>query len=607
MANFIPDGKVSEIKNSADIVGIISETVVLKKSGANYSGLCPFHSEKTPSFTVSPEKQIFHCFGCGLGGDLFTFLMKKDGLTFPESVKFLARRCGVEIPSQKMSPEQKRRLAQRDSLLNINRAAMDFFTQTLHSQAGKKAALYLKKRKMDDRSIEDFSLGYAPGGWSGLVNHFKKKGYPNHLAEKIGLIMPNKRRDGFYDRFRDRIIFPIFDGAAQVIGFGGRVMDDSMPKYLNSPDSPIYSKGRSLYALGMARNECRAKKTVYITEGYFDVIALHQHGIKNSIATLGTALSPMHVQMIKGLIGEDGVAVLLFDSDEAGIKAAHRSIGLFEKNFVDVKIHTLDSGHDPDSFLFEFGAEAFRQTAEKALDVVPFLMDRAEKKHGRSVQGKIRVASDMKGPLMAVKDNVARSFYIRHLAERLKIDESVIIGALKDGPSPTGPEKNVGAGARRVMESTPEKGLTQVEYDKSSRIEFEILKMMLQSPWVFPKIKTLDIIDSFNHKMLKSIGRLILEVHKDSKTAASDIIARIEDDEQRRVFASIAIENKPWSRQGALDLIEQFEAGRRSRRDTILSKKIKEAEAAHDHERLLELLNEKKMIAAKEGQTVRAT
>ena len=606
MANFIPDDKVLEIKNMADIVAVISETVVLKKSGANYSGLCPFHSEKTPSFTVSAQKQMFHCFGCGLGGDLFTFVMKKDGVTFPEAVKSLARRCGVEIPSEEMSLEQKRKLAQRDSLLNINRAAMNFFRETLHSRAGEKGALYLKKRKIDESSIQNFSLGYAPEGWNGLVNYFKRKGYPSSLAEKVGLIMPNKRRDGFYDRFRDRIIFPIFDGASQIIGFGGRVMDDSMPKYLNSPESPIYSKGRSLYAQAMARSECRAKKRVYITEGYFDVIALHQHGIKNSIATLGTALSPMHVQMIKGLIGEDSVAVLLFDSDDAGIKAAQRSIGLFQQHFVDVKIHTLDSGHDPDSFLFEFGAEAFRETAEKALDVVPFLMDRAEKKHGRSVQGKIRVVSDMKPLLIALKDNVARSFYIRHLAERLKIDESVILDALKNEPSRKAPEKNVGPGAPGGMESSPENGLKKGEYDKSSRIEFEILKMMLQSPWIFPEIKALDIINSFKHKTLKYIGELILDSQEDSAARSSDILSRMEDDEQRQVFTSIAINNTPWTRQGALGLLKQFEASRRSRKDAILSEKIKEAEAAQNHELLLTLLKEKNARRQK-GQTARAT
>ena len=238
MANFIPEDKISEIRNTADIVDIVSEAVLLKKSGRNYIGLCPFHSEKTPSFTVSPEKQIFHCFGCGEGGNVFTFLMKQHGYSFPEALKTLASRYGVDLPNQALTPVQKSRIKERENLLAVNKLALGFFCNALHkSEGGRNALTYLNKRAISGDTINEFKLGYAPKGWDNLTDFFNKKNVSLILVEKSGLIIARKNTSGFYDRFRDRIIFPIFDLSQQVIGFGGRVMDDSLPKYINSPES----------------------------------------------------------------------------------------------------------------------------------------------------------------------------------------------------------------------------------------------------------------------------------------------------------------------------------------------------------------------------------
>ncbi|MFC1813994.1 DNA primase, partial [Thermodesulfobacteriota bacterium] len=530
MAIFFPQEKIREIKNSADIVDIVSEVVLLKKRGKNHVGLCPFHSEKTPSFTVSPQKQIFYCFGCGTGGNVFSFLMKQEGLSFPEAASVLAGRFGIDVPTQKMSPEQRRQISERENLLAVNREAMDFFRRSLHgSDKGKQAVDYLNKRGMKREITDRFNLGYAPEGWDKLVTFFSKKKIPLERVKKSGLIVPRKSERGFYDRFRDRIIFPIFNINKQVIGFGGRVMDDSLPKYLNSPETPVYNKRKSLYGLHEAKGRCRESQTVYVVEGYFDLLALHQHGIRDSVATLGTAITPDHVKILRGFVGKDGKLILVYDSDAAGIKAAQRSIEVFEKGFVNARILVLPAGQDPDSFLFEFGAESLLNAAARAPGIIPFLIDTAEKKHGLSIEGKIRVISDLRKPLASIHDSVARSLYIKELAERTGIDEAAIL--------------------EKVRETSPGKKAPpdQMVADKGSRIEKKIISMMLQFPEILPEIARRNVIDFFEDGTLKSIGQIILKQGNGSGDLVSETMAMIDDDERKRIIASLAIEEEIWS------------------------------------------------------------
>ena len=429
MAIFIPEDKIFEIKNAADIVEIVSEVVHLKKAGKNFVGLCPFHTEKTPSFTVSPEKQIFYCFGCGAGGNIFSFLMKNEGLAFPEAARALARRYGIEIPSRSLTPEQKKRMTERESLLEINRKAMDFFRHALRNAiSGKEAMAYLERRGLSSDLIDRFNVGYAPKGWDHLLNFFSKKGVPLARVERAGLILPKKDGRGYYDRFRDRIVFPIFDVNQAVIGFGGRVMDETLPKYLNSPDTPVYNKSRSLYGLHISKDKCRQTRAVYIVEGYMDLLTLHQNGIENAVATLGTALTADHVRMLSRYVPS---MILVYDSDEAGIRSALRCIDIFWKEHVDFSrgdvfreekadthILVLPDGHDPDSYLREKGPTAFEKAASRAPGIISFLIEQSIRIHGLSTEGKIRVVTDLKHPLAAINDNVARTLYIKQLAER---------------------------------------------------------------------------------------------------------------------------------------------------------------------------------------------
>lgn len=596
----VSPGQVSEIKNSVDILDIVSETVILKKTGKNFQGLCPFHAEKTPSFTVSPAKQIYYCFGCGEGGDVLKFLMKKEGLTFPEALKALSKRCGIALPSPELSPTQQQRAKERDNLLAVNRLARDFFVKTLSTQAGQQAREYLKRRGITRETIDTFQIGYAPDGWDRLGRYFQNRHVPAQLAAISGLLKPGKRHSGYYDSFRNRIIFPILDSGKRIIGFGGRVMDNSMPKYLNSPETPLYNKRRSLYGVQAARSESRARQAVFVVEGYFDMLALHQHGIRNAVATLGTALTTEHVQILKGFIGSTGHVVLVFDSDAAGIKAAERSIEVFTKGFVDARILVLPQGHDPDSFLFEFGQEVFVKKAADALGIIPFLIESAISRHGLTTDGKVRIVSDLKGPLAAVEDKIARSLHIRDLADRIGIEETALMERVRQSHAESrfrGTPHQPRAG-RLGPGPEAEKRLP----GKRNRLERQIIAMMLQFPDIIMEIRNRGVLSLIEDTMLQQIGQLILAQmgRTDTDTVcAVDVIAAVDDENTRNLAAALAIGEDPWDHAGCLRLINQFE-GSRKRDDNELLHRIRAAEKTGDHELLIQLLKEKQARSRKQ-------
>lgn len=596
MAIFIPEDKILEIKNSANIVDIVSEVVHLKKTGKNFVGLCPFHSEKTPSFTVSPEKQIFYCFGCGAGGNIFSFLMKNQGLEFPEAARFLANRYGIEIPTQNLTPDQKKRIGERERLLELNRQAMDFFKQTLHRRPSGQAAMnYLKNRGVSADIIERFNIGYAPRGWDHLLNFFSKKGVVRAGLEKSGLFLPKKDGRGYYDRFRDRIIFPIIDVNQAVIGFGGRVMDDSLPKYLNSPETAVYNKSRSLYGLYLAKEKCSTTQMVHIVEGYLDLITLHQFGIENAVATLGTALTADHVRTLSRYVPR---LTLVYDSDEAGIRSALRCIDIFWKEHADFSrgdvfqeqkadthILVLPDGHDPDSYLRKEGAESFYQAAGQAPGIVTFLIEQSIRKHGLATEGKIRVVADLQGPLAAINDTVARSLYIQQLAERIGIEEDI------------------------VLEKVRQKAAVKEKYDlrfreddrnqKASRLEQQIIAMMLQFPAILPQIKKYDVIEYIENKNLKAIGQGILEHHLFSGEQISELFDAVDNSEQKRLITELAMVEEPWDEGGCVKLIHQFVKSRKRIRDYGILEQIKAAEKKNDQEALDRLLREKQKRAGR--------
>lgn len=552
MAMFIPQDKVTEIQNAADIAEIISETVLLKKAGKDYNGLCPFHSEKTPSFTVSPEKQIFYCFGCGEGGNVFKFLMKQEGLSFPESVRSLGSRYGIDLPTRHLTPEQKMQMTEREEIFEVNRQAADYFHYVLlNSPAGKNGLAYLENRGITKEITEAFNIGYDPGRGESFVRYCSRKGISDDIARKAGLIALS--RDGRpYDRFWDRIVFPISDTGMRVVAFGGRITDANprRPKYINSPETPVYNKKRSLYGLHRARGPCRKIGSVYIVEGYLDLISLHQHGFQNAVATLGTALTPEHVRLLKGFAQK---LILVYDSDEAGVRAALRSTEIFQKEEVSACIMILEpAGYDPDSYLSEFGAEAFVRAAEKAHSIISFLTEAAVRRHGLSTEGKLRVLSDMEKPLAAIANHTARNLYLSEIAERIEARDEIEVLEKIRSISPLN---------AKVPQSVQKRNQQKFQENKNL-FEKRIIQMMLQFPEILPDILERDILGLFRNPSLKAVGRIISE-HEGKDI--SEIPALNNDDEKMRIVIPLLIEKEPWNRDNCLNMIRHFEDTRHGR------------------------------------------
>ena len=595
LSNWISEEKISEVRNTANIVDVISEVVQLRKAGINLIGLCPFHSEKTPSFTVHPDKQIFHCFGCGEGGNVITFVMKHDRLSFPDALTYLAGKYGIEIPKPDFSGKDQERYSERDKLIRINRQAADFYHQVLlDGQSGKAAAEYLANRNISSSTIEQFHLGYAPDGWKPLYGFLQSKKIPPQFPVAAGLIIPNKRNDGYYDRFRKRIIFPIYSVTGQIIGFGGRAIDDALPKYLNSPETMLFNKRQTLFGLDKAKIACRGSDTIFVVEGYMDCIMLVQEGLKNTAATLGTAMTPEHVRILRGFAGK---IILVYDSDEAGIKAAGRSVNLFMEHGFDARIMVLPEGHDPDSFVRQKGIEAFKALSSKAFGLIEFMIHVAIKKHGSGLEGKIEALNDLLGSLSEM-DPVARSLSVRSVSERLGIDEAAILHKLKNFEQ----DRKIHGGNRFQRQTEPGNGDFMKEAEQgvgnpAGRMERQIIAIMLQFPEVVPDINKNNLLSFFKDSLLKSIGMIIVEGVESSRHSISNILDRLEDPEKRRIAAELSMKDEVRDDAGCKKLVHQFMVYIQSQREKSLNKEIKMAEKNNDMELLLKLLAEKQKNA----------
>ena len=433
MNGSIPDDKIEEIRRRADIASLIGEYVTLKKAGKNYLGLCPFHREKTPSFTVSPDKQMFYCFGCSEGGNVFSFLMKLNHLTFPEAVRHLAKKVGVVIPERTMSREEKERYSLSEQIRQVNELAAGFFMNTLQSPAGEDAREYLRKRGIGESAIRTFRLGFSPEGWSHLHEYLDKKGVSPKLAEQAGLLVERTgKSQGYYDRFRGRVMIPIEDVDGRVIAFGGRVMGTGEPKYMNSPESAVYTKGNTLYGLARTREAVREKGFALLVEGYFDLIALWNAGIPNVVAMLGTALTRAQVDLIRRYTTR---VAAVFDPDEAGRKALARSLELFLAGNVHARAVILPDGHDPDEFVRVHGREKMDEVVAKAWPMADYYIDQILGGRGtlEEDRDKLREAVSF---LSRLEDGVGRNLFIKKVAEALVVDEEVLKKEVLRDPFP---------------------------------------------------------------------------------------------------------------------------------------------------------------------------
>lgn len=435
----IAEEKILQIRERVDIVEVVSRYLQLKRSGVNHQGLCPFHSEKTPSFNVNSARQIFHCFGCGVGGNVFNFLMRMEGLAFPEAVRRLGEQVGIEIEEETLTPEEEARRQELEQLRRINEVACEFYHQLLLQgpEAGV-ARAYLKRRGYDGETARQFRLGFAPDRWDALTRHLAEKGIDSETARKLGLIRPGKQERGDYDLFRGRLLFPIFDSYGAVAAFGGRVLDDSLPKYINSPESPIYHKGRTLYGLYQAKNGIRQAGETVVVEGYFDLIALHQAGVVQSVATCGTALTGEHARLLKRY-GQR--VVLLFDQDQAGRQATFRAMEALLPEGLAVATVSLDAGEDPDSFLQRQGVERFRERLAAARPVFELFIEDVLTRAGESIEGRARAVDEILGRLRLIPGDIERRLYVKDLARRTGLDEEMLVrkavGQVGKSPVPT--------------------------------------------------------------------------------------------------------------------------------------------------------------------------
>jgi DNA primase len=436
----IPEDVINQIRDRTDITVIVGQHVSLTGAGQNLKGLCPFHQEKSPSFTVSPSRQIFHCFGCGAGGNVFTFLTRITGASFPEIVRDLGRKVGIEIREAITSSGPQ--AAQAGRIEQLNRAAATWFQQNLQDErAGADAREYLESRGIQQATIDRFGIGVAPAEWDGLITSLSRQGFtPSDLAA-AGLIIARDNGSGFYDRFRGRVMFTITDLRKRAVGFGGRVLGEGTPKYLNSPDTPLFKKGHTLFALDIAREAVTRTKTVIVVEGYFDAIALHQAGLTHTVATLGTALTADHIQVLRRFASK---VVLLFDPDAAGVRAALRGLDLFVNSGLGVKVVTLPEGEDPDTYVRKEGAESFTRLEEQSPSLLDFALEHSMKTaEASTIEGRIRSVDEVLRILQKSEHPIEREERIRVVAERLGINQQRLIERYpvllkQDGRRPAG-------------------------------------------------------------------------------------------------------------------------------------------------------------------------
>lgn len=539
----VPETVISQILSSVNIVDFISQYVQLKKTGKNYVGLCPFHSEKTPSFSVSPDKNLFYCFGCGEGGNIFSFLMKYESLTFPEAAKTIARYYNIEIPDENRSRYYSQKENERESILRLNREAAKYFHYIMmKTDSGRLCLDYLKNRDIPETLIKEYYLGFIPDSWDTLTKFFKNKNYSEKLAEKSGLIVPKKTGNGFYDRFRSRLIFPIFDVRGDIIGFGGRIIGDGNPKYLNSPETPVYNKSRSLYGLKQASSHCRKENRVYIVEGYIDVLALSKIGVKNCVASLGTSLTQGHIKVLKGFAEK---MVLVFDGDEAGVRAAVRSIDVFANEEVDASVLVLPEGLDPDDFIKKYGSDEFIKAAENAKPAIEFLTETLLENHGQSIEGKIKVVSSLEPLLKKISDPVTRSLYVSRISKMLGIKESAIF-------------ERIGSNNRNPV-SFENKNVKKTVSKEVSKIEISILSALMDLPELKQDVINSRIVDLiYDEDLKKCIQDVINTEAKDSSF--------ILNSKFQPLVAKAKIEQGTWNIRQARILLKQFQYTRNKKR-----------------------------------------
>ncbi|MEE0202627.1 MAG: DNA primase [Muricomes sp.] len=524
---YYPEELIEEVRMKNDLVDVISGYVRLQKKGSSYFGLCPFHNEKSPSFSVSRGKQMYYCFGCGAGGNVFTFLMEYENFSFIEAVKFLADRAGVELPEMEYSKEAKEKADLRAMLLEINKAAAQYFYVQLKSEQGKAAYTYLRNRELSDDTVKAFGLGYSNKYSNDLFQYLRKKGYSEDLIRQAGLINTDEK-NGVYDKFWNRVMFPIMDVNNRVIGFGGRVMGDGKPKYLNSPETAIFDKSRNLYGLNRARTS--RKPYFLICEGYMDVISLHQAGFTNAVASLGTALTTGHASLIKRYVQE---VYLTYDSDEAGTKAALRAVPILKEAGISAKVIRMDPYKDPDEFIKNLGAEEFEKRIGSARNGFLFSLEILAKDYDmESPEGKTAFFKETAKRLTGFEDELERNNYIEAVAKAYKVSEDslqklVTKTAISEGMAKPAARPRQASGGGKPKEN----GILV-----SQKI---LLTWMIEDEKLFGTIKRYISPEDFTEELYRTVAELLYEQYGSGELNPAKILNHFTAEEEHREAASL--------------------------------------------------------------------
>lgn len=522
---YYPEDVIEEVRSRNDIVDVISGYVKLQRKGSSYFGLCPFHNEKSPSFSVSPSKQMYYCFGCGAGGNVITFIMEYENFTFPEALKFLADRAGVKLPEQEYSPEAKRQHDLRTAILEVNKIAGTYYYYQLRSEAGKPGMEYLEGRGLSRETMRSFGLGYAGRHSDGLYRYLKQKGISDELLRQSGLMNVDERR-GMTDKFWNRVMFPIMDVNNRIIGFGGRVMGDGKPKYLNSPETKVFDKSRNLYGLNVARSS--RKKYLIVCEGYMDVIAMHQAGFTNAVASLGTALTSQHASLLKRYTDE---VILSYDSDEAGIRAALRAIPLMREAGVTARVLNLKPYKDPDEFIKNMGMEPFQERLDQAQNSFMFEISVLEQQYDmKDPEAKTRFFLETARKIAGFELEVERENYIEAVAQqyhtsfeglRKMVLRSLMQGETAPRPEPASPRKNV----------QKEDGL-----NKSQGM---LLTWLTEYRGFYEAVKPYLTPEDFTTDFYREVARLLFAQLEQGAPNPAQIIDHFEDPERQRQAAKL--------------------------------------------------------------------
>lgn len=585
----IPENTIEEILSRIDIVELISGYIPLKRAGRSYRALCPFHSEKTPSFMVNPERQIFHCFGCSAGGNVLGFVMQYERLEFPEAVELLAKKAGVPLPKDAYGAHSSENQSILTQLYKINQLAVELYFEQLYSAQGEAALKYLSKRAVTKDTMQKFKLGFALDRWDGLLNYLRGKGIPLGLIEKAGLIIP-KDNGGYYDRFRNRLIVPIIDNRNRVLGFGARVLDDGLPKYVNSPETPVYSKGKILFGLNAAYEAIRANDSAIIVEGYLDLITPYQAGFKNIVASCGTALTLEQLRLIKRYTHN---VVMVYDSDNAGMLATVRSLDLLIEEGLNAQVAGLPEGYDPDGYVRRLGPDKFRELLKGAKDIFDYKMEILKSKYSRvTIANKANIASEMLPTISKFSNMVLKSAYLKKLAEALKVDESSLWSELKKVRNASGAQR-----APSLLRARMQPLLA------SSATERLLVKLMLEETECIAHLREKISPADFQDRSLAQIVSRMFELFcAGKKIDAKCLVNQCADPQAAQIICELLASDHPPAADRTRmldDCLRRMKEDLRKLKQQELCEQMKLAQVRKDEFRLRELLAEFQYLSTK--------